>query len=205
MNLHVGGQIIRVTPEHPFWVEGRGWVAAAFLRIGDMLRTSDDRSMMVEGVASSGQVSTVYNFHVVDYRTYYVGDQAWGFDVWTHNAAHSNGGGEGATPPGESVPREGIYEFPDASADGTPYFGQSGSIPERLQRHIASGRLSPGTPATTTEVLGGRIAREIAEHRRIQELTDGTPARLSPQVSNQRDPIGPARQHLLDELFGDQL
>ncbi len=86
-------------------MEGRGWVAAAFLRIGDMLRTSDDRSMMVEGVASSGQVSTVYNFHVVDYRTYYVGDQAWGFDVWTHNAAHSNEGGGSRAPASTTQPR----------------------------------------------------------------------------------------------------
>ncbi len=93
-------------------------------------------------------------------------------------------------------PREGIYEFPDISAGGTPYVGQSGNIADRLRQHEKAGRLSPGTE-TTSEVLGGKTTREIAEHQRIQELTNGVPARHSPDVSNKVDPIGPARQHLL--------
>jgi Pre-toxin TG len=28
LDLHVGGRVIRTTAEHPFWVAGRGWVAA---------------------------------------------------------------------------------------------------------------------------------------------------------------------------------
>ncbi|MFX5555260.1 hypothetical protein ABTE11_23540, partial [Acinetobacter baumannii] len=50
-----------------------------------------------------------------------------------------------------------------------------------------------------TEVLGGKTAREIAEHQRIQELTDGVPARLSPNVANKVDPIGPNRRYLLNQ------
>lgn len=99
-----------------------------------------------------------------------------------------------------TVPRQGIYEFPDAGAGGTPYVGQSGNISQRLQQHVQAGRLTEGTVPRTTEVVGGKTAREIAEHQRIQELTGGVPARLSPNVSNQRDPIGPLRRHLL----GDQ-
>ncbi|MFK8080641.1 MAG: hypothetical protein AB8B97_10180, partial [Granulosicoccus sp.] len=95
-----------------------------------------------------------------------------------------------------ATPKEGIYEFPDASAGGKPYVGQSGNITNRLQQHEKSGRLNPGTE-TTTEVLGGKTAREVAEHQRIQELTNGVPARHSPDVANKVDPIGPARQHLL--------
>lgn len=47
--------------------------------------------------------------------------------------------------------------------------------------------------------LGGRgkTAREIAEHKRIQEITGGVPARNSDRVSNKVDPIGPQRQDLL--------
>jgi hypothetical protein len=54
-------------------------------------------------------------------------------------------------------------------------------------------QLIPGTE-TTPPVGGGKTAREIAEHRRIQELTGGTRAANSPAVANKRDPIGPQRR-----------
>lgn len=92
--------------------------------------------------------------------------------------------------------RRGIYEFPDQTAGGKTYVGQSGNIPGRLKTHERNGRLQPGSE-TTMSMEGGKIAREIAEHERIQELTGGTPARQSPNVANKVDPIGPNRQHLL--------
>ena len=49
-----------------------------------------------------------------------------------------------------------------------------------------------------TEVPGGKTAREVAEHQRIQEKTGGVPASKSDRVSNKRDPIGPNRKDLLD-------
>lgn len=93
---------------------------------------------------------------------------------------------------------EGRYEFPDKSADKKPYVGQSCNCERRLSEHERAGRYDPGT-ATVTPVEGGRVAREIAEHRRIQEITGGVPARQSDAVSNKVDPIGPSRQHLLKE------
>lgn len=94
------------------------------------------------------------------------------------------------------VTKAGRYEFPDQAAGGKPYVGQSSNIPKRLNRHGRTGRYAPGT-ATTTAVPGGRTAREISEHQRIQEITGGVPARQSDSVSNQVDPIGPRRRHLL--------
>jgi hypothetical protein len=85
LNVHVGGQIIRTTREHPFYVEGRGWLAAALLHIGDLLRTRDGKPLRVEGVADSGQVTTVYNWRIADYHTYFVGSCNWGLSVWAHN------------------------------------------------------------------------------------------------------------------------
>lgn len=98
----------------------------------------------------------------------------------------------------EGPPKEGIYEFPDQASDGTTYVGQSEDIARRLNQHESAGRLEPGTE-TTTPVPGGKTAREIAEHRRIQQLANGRRAKASSEVSNKRDPIGPARQHLLDD------
>ena len=96
------------------------------------------------------------------------------------------------------IVKEGIYEFPDQIAGDVPYVGQSANVPRRLDAHEAAGRYVPGTE-TTTEVLGGTTAREVAEHRKIQEHTGGVPARESPAVANKKDPIGPKRQHLLDD------
>ncbi len=87
LNLHVCGRIIGTTAEHPFFVRGKGWVDAHQLSIGDELQTSDGRWLACAGVAYSGRVETVYNMEVEDYHTYFVGDAAWGWDVWAHNAS----------------------------------------------------------------------------------------------------------------------
>lgn len=110
---------------------------------------------------------------------------------------------EAAATDGESVSelsmaKEGIYEFPDMKADGKPYVGQSGQLSSRLATHQKNGRLSMGTEKVTS-VAGGKDAREVAEHTRIQEITGGTPASQSDAVSNKVNPIGPARQHLLEK------
>jgi hypothetical protein len=88
---------------------------------------------------------------------------------------------------------EGIYEF--AEGDGT-YVGQSGNISNRLGQHVSNGRVSPegAAAAERTNVTGGKLSREIAEQRRINELGGVKGGR----VTNKVNPIGPNRQHLMD-------
>lgn len=92
---------------------------------------------------------------------------------------------------------EGIYEF--TAASGKTYVGQSGNIAARLEQHIASGKLLPGTAVKTTEVLGGKTVRETAEQLRINSLggiyQDGIKV-----LENMRNPIGKARQYLLSNI-----
>ena len=90
---------------------------------------------------------------------------------------------------GARVASEGIYDF--TAASGRTYVGQSGNIAERLVQHTASGKLPTGGAVNTTEILGGRTAREIGEQLRINELGGVR------NLENIRNPIGPARQHLL--------
>jgi hypothetical protein len=90
---------------------------------------------------------------------------------------------------GSRIASEGIYEF--TAASGRTYVGQSGTIAERLVQHTASGKLPTGGAVNTTEVLGGKTAREIAEQLRINDLGGVR------NLENIRNPIGPARQHLL--------
>ena len=85
-SLQVGGQSIRVTGEHPFWVKGKGWAGAAFLAAGDLLSSHDDQWVPVEAVNTEDrEVTTVYNLRVANDHTYFVGCQEWGFSVSAHN------------------------------------------------------------------------------------------------------------------------
>ncbi len=92
---------------------------------------------------------------------------------------------------------EGIYQV--MTKEGLPYVGQSGNIPERLARHVSDGKITQeaADAAMRTEVLGGKTAREVAEQRRINELTNGVGA-SDPGIANKVNPIGPKRQHLMD-------
>src|SRR5262249_10195657 len=51
--LHLGGTGIRTTAEHPFYVIGRGWTAAADLRPGDALLATDGQTTTLGGVADA--------------------------------------------------------------------------------------------------------------------------------------------------------
>jgi RHS repeat-associated protein len=87
--------------------------------------------------------------------------------------------------------KEGIYEF--VSETGEIYVGQSGRIGERLFKDHLGGKLLPENIHTikVREVLGGKTAREIQEQIRINEL--GGIGKLR----NERNAIGPTRQHLM--------
>jgi hypothetical protein len=85
LNLHIGGQVIGTTPEHPFYVEGKEWLPCKVLQIGDRIRLAEGWGV-VEGVAVSGEVVTVYNWRVAEFHTYFVGGDDWAFAVWAHNS-----------------------------------------------------------------------------------------------------------------------
>jgi RHS repeat-associated protein len=89
--------------------------------------------------------------------------------------------------------KEGIYEFKIGVQE---YVGQSKNIFNRLTVHIRTGRLKEDSISSvkTTEVLGGKLARETAEQARIYSKTNGAPARNSDSVANKVDPIGPKRR-----------
>lgn len=85
-HLHAGGQVIATTGEHPFHEYTRGWTAVNTLESGDQLATMAGDWASVEEVYETGEFAKVYNLRVADFHTYFVGDVAWGFGVWAHNA-----------------------------------------------------------------------------------------------------------------------
>ncbi|WP_157803869.1 polymorphic toxin-type HINT domain-containing protein [Luteimicrobium subarcticum] len=95
-HLTIAGQRVTTTDEHPFMVQGMGWITARDLTVGDHLVTAGDSqsgtvrldTIDIQHVdpASAGETPggvTVYNIHVRTHHTYYVlaGDSA----VLVHN------------------------------------------------------------------------------------------------------------------------
>ncbi len=85
-NVHVGGEVIETTPEHPFYVKGKGWTSAGELEIGDLVASEKDTWLPIEDLLATGELDTVYNLRVADFHTYFVGNRDAVFNVWVHNA-----------------------------------------------------------------------------------------------------------------------
>ncbi|MDY3557152.1 polymorphic toxin-type HINT domain-containing protein, partial [Gemmata sp. JC717] len=92
LHLHFGGgELIRTTPEHPFWVDGKGWTAAGSLGAGDRIATLSGEWVPITEVYDTEEWEPVYNLRVADHHTYFVGDDGWGFAAWAHNACEIAG------------------------------------------------------------------------------------------------------------------
>ncbi|HCX20466.1 MAG: hypothetical protein CMB80_05925 [Flammeovirgaceae bacterium] len=104
VTIYAGNEIIKTTPEHPFY-SNDGWLRAAQITKGTILKVLDQKTDYEEQAALSGHTvllknrlarstltvdsvsveeksSTVYNFSVADFHTYYVGPSK----VLVHNS-----------------------------------------------------------------------------------------------------------------------
>ncbi|WP_197031760.1 polymorphic toxin-type HINT domain-containing protein [Paenibacillus massiliensis] len=79
--VHVGDEIIEVTGEHPFWLDGRGWTYVKDLKVGDLLISSDGTKLAIDKIEKESREATVYNFEVEDYHSYFVSN----LGIWVHN------------------------------------------------------------------------------------------------------------------------
>lgn len=68
------GTVVDTTENHPFYVEGKGWCAAAELETGDVLRTEDGEQETVKSVLTENldKAVKVYNLEIEGSHTYYV-------------------------------------------------------------------------------------------------------------------------------------
>ncbi|MFT3788423.1 MAG: polymorphic toxin-type HINT domain-containing protein [Tepidisphaeraceae bacterium] len=81
---------IETTDNHPFWVEGTGWVEAGKLTVGAELDAPDGSARTVTTSTRIEHLEgvTVYNMTVSEDHTYFVADSQTSFTnpVWVHNA-----------------------------------------------------------------------------------------------------------------------
>jgi len=75
------GETIETTAEHPFYVDGKGFVPAGELGIGTSIVTRAGPSLRLHAADSHRRQSTVYNLEVEDFHTYFVGKAK----LWVHN------------------------------------------------------------------------------------------------------------------------
>jgi Pretoxin HINT domain len=110
LNMHVGGKVIGTTAEHPFYVLDFGWKPAAQLTTGDRLKGLGDEILIVEGIADSGRVETVYNLEVAEDHTYFVELTGTTGAVWAHNTTYKQNGKltEPTLPPSLIVQKNGV-------------------------------------------------------------------------------------------------
>jgi|GEM_PF-835263 len=83
VHVSVGETVINATPNHPFYVEGKGWILAGALEGGDKLHLYSGEEALVKKVTWEvlKKKILVYNLEVEDFHTYYVSDQ----NVLVHN------------------------------------------------------------------------------------------------------------------------
>ena len=76
-------EVIDSTPQHPFYVEGKGWVEASALHAGMTIWFANGTKGTVADISNEGleEPVTVYNFEVADFHTYFVGESG----VLVHN------------------------------------------------------------------------------------------------------------------------
>ena len=88
VDLVIGGEKITATPDHPFWVVGKGWTEAGELGCGDAVVTRSGARVQVEGLTRRQGSFQVYNFEVANSHSYFVGTLGL--------LVHNNGGCETA-------------------------------------------------------------------------------------------------------------
>jgi hypothetical protein len=73
VRLIAGKETIVTTPEHPFYVEQKGWTLAGKLAKGEKIVTLTGAMAVLNTVQAFDSTATVYNFEVPETHNYYVG------------------------------------------------------------------------------------------------------------------------------------
>jgi hypothetical protein len=87
VHIDIQDEKITTTPTHPFYVIGRGWVAAKHLREGDRLLSLNGESVYIEKVSIENldEAIKVYNLEIEGFHTYHVGQSK----ILVHNTCRN--------------------------------------------------------------------------------------------------------------------
>jgi hypothetical protein len=170
LSLHLdNGKSVETTAEHPFFVDGLGFVRAAELRPADNLVEDDNESTQIVAISQSLRTQIVYNFEVANTSTYFI--VAGRDNLWVHNRC--------AQP--------GVYI--GTARDGRFYVGQSQDVPKRIgPRHH---KLDPDEPVQFFPMPGSSKRDRLKVEQEIINSLGG--ARKGGPLANERNPIDPRK------------
>jgi RHS repeat-associated protein len=66
-------EVFEVTNDHPWYIEGAGWVETQHLQVGQHIETADDRGLTILDLARTDRVERIYNLTVDGPHTFLVG------------------------------------------------------------------------------------------------------------------------------------
>ena len=87
-HIHAAGEEIICTPNHPFYVIGKGFVEAKDLKGFEILLKSNGVQVSIDSIEIEEleEAETTYNFEVADFHTYYVTEN----NILVHNDCKGN-------------------------------------------------------------------------------------------------------------------
>ncbi len=106
LHIETSRGAVDATTSHPFYVVGKGWVAAGDLAVGDSIQTISGDAGVVTGLELEklDKPISVYNLEVEDFHSYFVAD-----GVLVHNVCTQGRGSTGRTEP-KNLMEEMAYE-----------------------------------------------------------------------------------------------
>lgn len=118
MHLHIESAIIDTTTTHPFYVVGKGFVAAADIQKGDKIYALDGSLVEVKDVEIEKleEEISVYNLEVEENHTYFVGEEA----VLVHNSCGGSDNDGTSDVGSESGSKPSKIQFPENPDDFNP-------------------------------------------------------------------------------------
>ncbi len=77
-------ETVRVTEEHPLWLQGKGWTKVSEITVNDVIASLDGDVLILDNKKVETPLQ-VYNFSVANTPNYFVGESK----IWVHNAKGS--------------------------------------------------------------------------------------------------------------------
>ncbi len=158
---------INTTDNHPFYVEGKGWVPAIELEEGDVLRTADGETEAVKDVTVEYLEDAVLinNLEIEGYHTYFVSDES----VLVHNTCdtgdgenvvsddQNKGNKRGPKPKGTGPHNEKIEEIAGQISDGKVIAGGGRGYPPEAIISTPNGLKSSRRPDILIQRSDGSV------------------------------------------------
>ncbi|RYG85211.1 hypothetical protein EON77_05970, partial [bacterium] len=185
------GNLVKTTPEHPFFVEGRGFVRAGSLKPGDVLVTKEPgKTVEVLGTEEQRVAPTpVYNMSVRNRHTYFVSSEGL--------LVHNTGGGPGECGAGLANPDDENEETVAESSTARP----------RATTRKKEGNVALATKEDTYQDLGFDDPKAIAEGVATEFAATDSKARLilARGVMNRAKTLSDARRANQEQIKGAPL